>query len=293
MSKRIILTVATGPDKYGEMAMGLGRSLSLIQDDTPRAVITDNPNFEWKRYFDHVIPPMDDGTGSPYFMKFSGLECTDADEILFIDADCLVFKRVAPLFEMARGSGVCVSGRWVSDGVWYEKSIADLCQELGVSQFPRFNTGVLWYERSDAGKRVIEATRKALADYDRLGFEKLRGKPSDEPCLAVAMAKTGIGKVLPLSVGMNESGVGLIGKLDLNVLTATCKFITGNPHVRLVEPYVFHAHYFAKLGIYWRELQKLKDLEERRDRLGPRYMSRSWRIQRSIRKRWLRLLGKS
>ena len=290
--KRIIFTVATGPDKYCEMAMGLGRSLSLIEDDTPRVVATDNFNFEWDRYFDQVVSPIDDGTGTPYFGKFNALECTDADQVLFVDADCLAFKRLGPIFDLGAGKDIALAGRWLTEGVWYEREIRELCTELGVSRFPMFNTGVLYYERNRNAQLVIEETRKALARYGELKFEKLRGKPSDEPCLAMSMATTGIGEVWPLSLGLNESAVGLIGKLHLDVLTGTCRFITGSPKVRLVEPYVFHAHYFAKLRVYWRELDKLKDLEARRDRHGPRYMSRLIRIRRSFEKRYLKLIGK-
>jgi hypothetical protein len=290
--KRIIYTVATGADKYAEMAMGLGRSLSLIQDQTPRVVVTDNDKYEWSRYFDKVVEPIEDGTGSPYFAKYSALETTDAEQVLFIDADCLVFKRLDPIFEMCAGSGIALAGRMVSDGTWYETDLGGLCSKLGVSMFPRFNTGVLYYERTDTGLKVIQSARQALSSYEEFGFEKLRGKPSDEPCLAIAMSTTGIGKVLPLSLGLNESGVGLIGKLDLNVLTGTCRFVTGNPNVRLVEPYVFHAHYFAKLSVYWNELEKLKRLERHRDALGPRHMSRWLRLRRSFEKRYLKLTGK-
>ena len=290
--RRIVYTVATGPNKYGEMAMGLGRSLSLIGDTTPRVVVTDNDAFEWNRYFDQVVRPIDDGTDSPYFAKFTALETTDADQVLFIDADCLAFKRMDPVFEMCSGSGVALAGRAVSEGIWYEKPIAELCQTLAVSEFPRFNTGVLYYERTDSGEKVIEATREARTRYDELGFEKLRGKVSDEPCLAVAMATTGIGKVLPLEHCLNESGVGLIGKLHMDVMTGTCRFVTGNPQVRLVEPYVFHAHYFAKLGIYWRELEKLKALERHRDKHGPRHMSRWLRMRRSFEKRYFKMIGR-
>ncbi len=288
--KRIIFTVATGADKYAEMAMGLGRSLSLIEDSTERVVLTDNKRFDWSRYYQRVIEPTKGSEASPYFAKFSALEYTDADEVIFIDADCLVFKRLDPIFEMCSGSGLAVAGRLISDGVWYEKSIPELCRELGVEAVPKFNTGVLYYDRSGVG--VIEQARKVMAEYASFGFELLRGKQSDEPCLSVAMARTGIGKILPLSLGLNESGVGLIGKLHLDVLTGTCKFITGNPHVRLVEPYVFHAHYFAKLNLYWRELEKLKKLEEHWDQHGPRHMSRGLRLRRSLDKRINKLKGR-
>lgn len=290
--KRAIFVVATGPDKYAEMALGLARSLQLIGDETPRIVLTDNNRVDWSRYFAQVVKPFDDGTNSVYYAKLNALETTDADQILFIDSDALVFKRLDPIFELCQGQHFAAVGRWEKSGTWYEKRIENVCQEQGIEALPRINTGVLYYERSAQAEDIITLARNLKRSYREIGFELLRGKESDEPSIALAMAKTGMGLVLPQSLNINESGVGLIGKLHLDVLTGTCRYITGNPYVRLVEPYVFHAHYFSKLRVYWNELMKLEKLERHRDQHGARYMSRGLRLRRSIERRYLKLIGK-
>lgn len=289
--KRIVFTVATGPDKYAEMAMGLGRSLKLIGDTTPRVVVTDNKNFDWSRYFDEVLEP-GDTAGGVFFTKYTALERTDADQVMFIDSDCLAFKRLDAIFEMCEGSGVATQGRWETEGVWYEKSIAQLRDEFKIDRLARLNSGVVYYERGPAFQEVLAKTRELAEKYPTMGMEIFRGKVPDEPCLSLAMAITGHGLILPQELNLNESGVGLIGKLHLDVRTGTCKFVSGNPHVRLVEPYVFHAHYFSKLRVYWRELEKLKRLERQRDKHGARHMSRWIRLRRSFERRYLKWIGK-
>lgn len=288
---RAILTVATGAERYADMAIGLARSLQLIGDNTKRIIITDNLNRDWKRYFDLVLPP-DGRRDSPFFAKYTALERTDFDQVLFIDSDCLAFKRLDTVFDLCSGSSVAVQGRWETDGIWYERSIKEVCQEFHIEKLPRLNSGVVYYERGPTFEKVLEFMRQVAVDYRKLGFEIFRNQVPDEPCLSLAMAKTGIGMVLPQSLNLNESGVGLIGKLHLDVLTSTCRFISGNPEVRFVEPYVFHAHYFSKLRVYWNELEKLEKLERRRDLHGARYMSRGLRLRRSIEKRYLKLIGK-
>jgi len=289
--KRIIFTVATGPDKYAEMAMGLGRSLKLIGDTTPRVVVTDNKNYEWSRYFDQVLEPEASSAGV-FFTKYTALERTDADQVLFIDSDCLVFKRLDAIFDLCTGAGVAVQGRWETEGVWYEKSIAQLRDEFKIERLARLNSGVVFYERGPEFDSVLAKTRELAERYPSMGMEIFRGKVPDEPCLSLAMATTGHGMILPLELNLNESGVGLIGKLQLDVRTGTCKFLSGNPYVRLVEPYVFHAHYFSKLRVYWRELERLKKLEAYRDRHGARHMSRWIRLRRSFERRYLKWIGK-
>ena len=72
---RIVYTVALDDPIFGEMAMGLARSLSLFGDRTPRAVITNLPGFDWPRYFDHVLAP-EEPREWIYYSKLTGLKRT-------------------------------------------------------------------------------------------------------------------------------------------------------------------------------------------------------------------------
>jgi hypothetical protein len=289
--KRIVFTVALGSDKYAEMAMGLARSLKLIGDETPRVVLTDNPRYDWKRYFDQVIEP-DGPEENIYFAKVRALDLTDADQVLFIDSDCLAFKRLDAIFEAAQGAPIAACGFRRTVGTWYEKDIAELCREHDIPSIPYINSGVLYYDRSDDAKAVIAKAREYADRYASLGLEVFRGRVPDEPCLALAMATLDKGRVISVHRDFNVSGVGLIGKMRLNVFTGECKFLMRGHSVRLVEPTIFHAHYYSKFRIYWRELEKLKWLERYEDTHPPRHMPSYWRVRRSIEKRWLKLRGK-
>src|SRR5687768_1549427 len=107
-SKRIVFTVATGANRYGDMAKGLAQSLSLIGDTTRRVLLTDIDRPDLRRWFDQIVEPVPDVP--PYLMKLQALERTDADQVLFIDSDSLVFKRLDPVFEYSRGKPLAVQG---------------------------------------------------------------------------------------------------------------------------------------------------------------------------------------
>jgi hypothetical protein len=84
--KRIVYTLAMGADKFQRCALGLGRSLRLIGDTTHRVVVTDRPDYPWKPAFDEVLP-IREAKEWIFFSKLTALDRTDADQVLFIDAD--------------------------------------------------------------------------------------------------------------------------------------------------------------------------------------------------------------
>src|SRR5690348_12015565 len=90
MSKRLIYVVATGKKRFAEMAMGLGRSLRLIGDGNPKAIVTDVEGYDWERYFDLVIKP---SAKRSALDKLEALSTTDADQVLSLDADMLAFRK--------------------------------------------------------------------------------------------------------------------------------------------------------------------------------------------------------
>src|SRR5262249_13440567 len=155
---------------------------------------TDNRNFEWARYFDYVLEPQET-EGGVFFTKYTALERTDADQVIFIDSDCLAFKRLDPIFDLCAGSAVAVQGALLKEGVWYEKSIAQLCEEYKIESMARLNSGVVYYERGSAFGAVLAKIREFAVKYPTMGMEIFRGKVPDEPCLSLAMAIEGHGKI--------------------------------------------------------------------------------------------------
>ena len=95
-----MLTVAVGERKFGDAAIGLGRSLSLIGDQTPRIVVTDLEGYPWHRYFDVVIEESEVGQDRDALHAKSG-----ADRLLILTPCALAFQRLGPVFDFFEGVG--------------------------------------------------------------------------------------------------------------------------------------------------------------------------------------------
>ncbi len=285
--KRIVFTVAVGKPKFAECALGLGRSLRLIGDRTRRVVVTDLPDYPWTRYFDDVLPP-DERSDSVYLSKLTALNRTDADQVLFLDADCLAFKRLDPIFTACEGLGFAVQGRYVSAGNWYG-SVPQHLTNHSIAAMPQFNGGLIYYERSAETSEFIKVVQAYGRQWDQLGFVWDGMNVADEPCISLAMAKSGFGTLLPDESDFTNSATGLVGKLRMDVRTGTCKFLCRRYELRLAEPYVFHASRYINFLVYWRQLDRLKALEAYEDKHGPGYMPPLHKLGRSIQRRIIKL----
>jgi hypothetical protein len=285
--KRIVFTVATGQQKYAEQALGLARSLRLIGDSTPRVVMTDIEHPAWRNSFDQVVPPPK--AISTYMLKLAALESTDADEVLFIDSDSLAFKRLDAIFDHCSDADFAVQGKWIREGHWYGW-MEQILPPLGIDAMPRFNGGMMFYRRSEGTARLIAEAQRAAEDYESTGLDKFRGTIPDEPCVALGMVRSGVGKLIPDTEDFMNTPVGLVGKLDMDVMRARCRFIKHSMHdLRLMEPTILHAGKYVNNAIYWKQLDKLAWLEEYEQTHDYGYMSPAHKLRRSVEKRILKL----
>lgn len=286
--KRIVFTQAVGKPVFAEMAMGLGRSLSLIGDSALRAIITDLDGYDWGRYFDVVLEPREP---LPWvmFSKLTALNRTDADQVIFLDGDSLAFKKLDPVFDYCAGKGFAVQGQWQSDGFWHG-DLAELCRQHGLRAIPKFNGGFMYYERG------AEAALETFWEYGRrwkdFGFVGNWPHVPDEPCIALAMAKEGIGHLISEDMNFSNTALGLVDKLRMDVRTGECRYVCRRYHTRFVEPFVFHAARYKTFFVYWRQLARLKALERYEDRHGYGYMSPWQKLERSIQRRWLKYVSR-
>ncbi|MGV3614231.1 MAG: hypothetical protein ACO1SV_02745 [Fimbriimonas sp.] len=288
---RIVFTLAFGHRKFAEMALGLGRSLRLIGDTTKRVVLTDLEGFPWEKSFDQVIyqkvPPED-----LWWAKLYGLKYTDAKRVVVIDSDSLVFKRLDPIFDAFEGAPFGVQGIVSNKGQWYGPDISETCAKAGVKEIVKLNAGLMYYERGPEVEALLAEAKAAAADAARYGWKLARGMPSEEICFAVAMARTGIGRSVPEEANFTNSGVGLVGKLRMDVMRNECEYLCRRYSLQRVEPYVFHAHFHKSFFIYWRQLQKLAWLERYEETHRYGYMSPLQKLDRSIQRRILKHLMK-
>ncbi|MBC8064847.1 MAG: hypothetical protein H7Y17_08460 [Chlorobia bacterium] len=287
--KRLMFTVARGKPRYAEMAMGLGRSLSLIGDETPRAVLTDIEGYDWAKYFDFVWKPTEPRSALD---KLFAIQFGEFDAVYAIDGDCLAFKRLDPVFAHCRAMPLAVQGTWQTEGKWHGAEVASVLAKENLAKLPKFNGGALYYEKGPDFDRLLESMRDIEGNYADTGFGDFRGNASEEVCVALAMMRTGIGQVISDDTDFMNTGAGIIGKLHLDVTSNTCRFLSRKQKVRYVEPYVFHASEYCNFSTYWRQLDLLKRLEKYEDTHRPGYRSRWFKFRRSLARRLLKLQGR-
>ena len=288
--KRIVYTLAVGKRKFAECALGLGRSLKLIGDTTRRVVVTDQLDHPWERCYDEVLAP-EDPIEWIFYSKLTALRRTDADQVLFIDSDSLVFRRLDPIFDYCQGMGFAVQGELVNSGDWYGRVEGHL-KRHNITALPKFNGGMIYYERTPECAAFIDTCFEYGRRLDGLGFDWHEKLITDEPCIALAMAQSGTGHLIPDGMDFQNSATGLIGPLRLDVRTNACQFACRRFDVRVIRPYIFHASRYINFQIYWRQLRTLAKLERYEQRHGFGYMTPAHKLRRSIEKRILRLQGR-
>lgn len=290
-TKRIVFCVARGRMEFGEMALGLARSLKLINDSTPRVLMTDIEGVPWGRYFDEVVAPPGKRSALD---KLFGCDLTDADAVLSLDVDMLAFKRLDPIFEFCQGKPFAVQGFWESTYPFHRRPAKEICEAYGLeAQYPRFNGGMAYYERGDKWSEILAAMRHAEAHYETLGFERFRaGYASEEVCMLDAMLKCQYVELIPDETQFQHSMAGLISKFDLDVLQNRCSATCFVDKLEYAEPTIFHAWRYKDYRLYWNELRKLRRAEETADSRPRGYVSRLSRLQRSIERRWMKNVRK-
>jgi hypothetical protein len=164
---------------------------------------------------------------------------TPFSQTLFIDSDSFVIRDVREVFDAFSGRPFCIAGEQVlriGDPDWFMDTAAVL-NRFGLTQVPKFNGGVYWFDRSASSEAIFQAARSLLADYKALGFMDFRSDgPGDEPLYAVAMAIHGLegyddgGRVMRTPIGMQ-------GKLHLNVFRGICQFYKDGA---IVSPAILH-----------------------------------------------------
>jgi len=226
-------------------------------------VLSDSNDPRLEKWFHEVILPTSDSrdpqSESAFLRKLDALRLTDADAVLFIDADSLAFRRTDEIFEYGLGRRFAVQGAVRTEGHWYGELKAIL-PRFGLTGIQRFNGGLIYYERHPDTERLIAKANEIAANYDETGLERFRGQVPDEPCISLAMSLTGVGELIPNEMDFMNTPVGLIGALNLSVRRNECSFVKRGNEVRFVRPAILHAAKYVNNWCYWRELRELERL---------------------------------
>lgn len=187
-----VFTVAKGNKKYIRMAIALARSFALHNDVDAISfylfsdqivslppdldfvhvrllpeVARTAPGLEFKLYFDQIAP---DGGA------------------IFIDADCLVFRDLAPLFLQFAETPVSVIGFNITQGDWCGSDTESVLRKTGLPYLIRFNGGLYYINRGNEADAVYNTARALRDVYDGLGFSRIGANfINDEPLLSMAL----------------------------------------------------------------------------------------------------------
>ena len=188
--QRYVLTIATGKPIYIQMAVNLARSFKLWHQHSniKFAIATDQSQLIPPDLSDiQIIELKPNQYGQGFSPKLHLDKISPADETLFIDADCLCFGSLEPVFERFKGRAVSVIGGTISNGEWFG-DIATICQKFDLKSLPKFNGGIYYLSKGEITDLVYATARELEPQYDEIGLVRLRNRPNDELLMAIAMA---------------------------------------------------------------------------------------------------------
>lgn len=186
---RGFVTIATGSLHYYKLASNLLHSYRRNGGGAwPFAIIAEEEN-EYTKAFDQLVL-MPNPTHS-YMDKLRLFECLPYDEIIFIDADCLVYGCIDDWWSRFENGPAfscfgCAIEDLNTDRGWFRWD--------GMGEFkdqihfvPSFSGGVYYVRRTETAKRVFQLAHYGVEHYRDFPFAIFR-EPADEPVLAFGMA---------------------------------------------------------------------------------------------------------
>ena len=186
---RGFVTIATGDEKYRQMAVNLLHSYKkYTANPYPFAVITDKTD-EYTAEFDDVV--VIDDARYTYLDKLTLWRDTPYDETIFIDSDTLAYADLNHWWdELEDADDFSVFGKCLdisSDKGWFYYDGIGKFQET-VEFIPEFCGGVYFLRKTEKCRKVFELAKYFEEHFYEYAFHKLYTKPADEPVFALAMA---------------------------------------------------------------------------------------------------------
>ncbi len=186
---RGFITIATGDEKYYEMAVNLLHSYRYFSGITlPFAIFADREN-ELTAKFDDVrlLSP----AHRNYLDKLQMYNYLPYDENIFIDADCLAYGDLNELFDIFKEADdfSCFGRVLPTDDKtgWFEyENLGELKER--VSYVVGLHGGIYYMRRTEVSRAVLETAQNLVPHYSEYGFKGNFATPGDEPLVALSMA---------------------------------------------------------------------------------------------------------
>ncbi len=193
--ERCVITIAVGKAYYYKLAENLLKSFLLWNSNSAInfLILTDDESF-FKNYeqlpgvvIKNIVLAE---TDKSFTSKFSLYEPAFAEENLFIDCDCLVYKDLNKVFELFSGKNFSAIGNNITNGEFF-CDVKTTLVRFNLPAMPKFVGSVYYFKKNNTAKKIFETARELKARYDELGFVRLRNKENEEPLFAVAMGMAG------------------------------------------------------------------------------------------------------
>ncbi|HVE80297.1 MAG TPA: hypothetical protein VNA89_15640 [Gemmatimonadaceae bacterium] len=237
---RAVVTLAVGKPVYLEMAVNLARSFAWWHPDggIRFAIATDIPEHLPPDLGAEIVRLEPGQFGTGFTPKLYLDQFAPAPRTLFIDADCLCVGSLEPVFARFAGHAASVVGGWMAEGEWFG-DVQRTRTAFGLPALVKFNGGMYYLERGDAGRRVYERARAILPAYDSLGLVRLRGKPNEELLMAIALAAEGM-RPVPDDGTILGDPQACPGPMDVDVLRGGARLTNPPPGDPLHQPWYPH-----------------------------------------------------
>jgi hypothetical protein len=189
-------TIAFGQKSYRDMAINLARSVEKYNPNLSFFIFTDRA-LKIPRYIKNTRVVVCDHKhyGVGFSIKLSLDRLAPSNRALFIDADCLVYKSLNPLFDKFRGISVGVIGVSKSEGEMFG-DVDSICKSYNVSSLPQFNGGIYYIEKCSESISIYDKARELEKIYDEIGLVRLRGQPNDEILISISLALHSVSPII-------------------------------------------------------------------------------------------------
>lgn len=226
--KQAVLTIATGKSVYAEMAVNLALS---IHEWSPEIKIQIATDLKEKHFYDltnvEVLKYEKGNLGESFSAKLQLDKISRSEKTLFIDCDCLAYKKVEPIFDIFKNTEVGVVGSSIAGGEWFG-DISKVCERFKIKEMPKFNGGLYYFEKGEICTKVYRRARELEKQYDQIGLVRLRGRPNDELLMAIAMAENGL-KAIKDDGSIIADPQAYPGRMSLKILEGRAKLTNPVP----------------------------------------------------------------
>ena len=264
--KQGYIIIATGNQRFMEMSVNL--ALSLKHNDGKRhvALVHDNDIFvpeEYGNVFDYVIQIPNEILLKNNMNKLNLYDLSPFEQTMYIDSDCFLAKKdIDLIWDTTKDHNFTVVGRKIREGIFRGIDVKKTINNLGIPYIVYFNSGVIYFDKSETSKDVFKKAKELLITKEREIGIPFRGALGDETFLGVAM---GFYRISPIQSVFKKDNNLLqwmqcvyCEKCIIHVMKGVCYF--ESKEGQLESPTIPHFVGFCQpIGLYIREANRLRE----------------------------------